>query len=325
MEEGRNILVSFYTITPLHVGVGQAVGAVDLPVTKEKHTGIPFIPGTSIKGSLRDILEEKKILNEDEIEGFLGKELEESPEEITDKGHSIEKSKTGSLIFTEAKLLAYPFRSLNTPFIYGSCFLLLERFFRDLKVFGLEELTRNLNLDNVVKDKVYVSSQQLAKELLILEDYAFKEENIIFNKTIKNLTETISKLISSDGFSQDRFKENFVILPDREFCYLLKSVLPVQPRVKLTSAKTASKYISPEGGEEKGNLWYEEFVPPESLFMSFIMDRPIVDKEKKYSALQFYEKCREKLSLLQLGGNETVGYGWCVINYIRGLKDGQRK
>ena len=44
----KNLVI--LTRTPLHVGAGSSVGAVDQPVQRERHTGFPIIPGSSIKG-----------------------------------------------------------------------------------------------------------------------------------------------------------------------------------------------------------------------------------------------------------------------------------
>jgi len=41
-------------LTPLHIGAGQGLGHVDLPIVREAHTNFPYIPGTSLKGALRN-------------------------------------------------------------------------------------------------------------------------------------------------------------------------------------------------------------------------------------------------------------------------------
>jgi CRISPR-associated protein Cmr4 len=42
-------------LTPLHIGAGQGLGHVDLPIVREAHTNFPYIPGTSLKGALRNL------------------------------------------------------------------------------------------------------------------------------------------------------------------------------------------------------------------------------------------------------------------------------
>jgi CRISPR-associated protein Cmr4 len=43
-----------HALSPLHSGTGQAADIIDLPTARMKATGIPFLPGSSIKGVLRD-------------------------------------------------------------------------------------------------------------------------------------------------------------------------------------------------------------------------------------------------------------------------------
>ena len=45
-------LLTLYTRTPLHVGSGTSVDVVDLPIMRERITGFPVIPSTSLKGVL---------------------------------------------------------------------------------------------------------------------------------------------------------------------------------------------------------------------------------------------------------------------------------
>ena len=46
-------LCVFYTLSPLHAGSGQAVGAVDLPIQRERHTGWPHVQASGVKGAFR--------------------------------------------------------------------------------------------------------------------------------------------------------------------------------------------------------------------------------------------------------------------------------
>jgi CRISPR-associated protein Cmr4 len=81
-------------LTPLHPGSGTALGTVDLPVQRERHTNWPVIPGSSVKGVLR----------------------EASPKELRQRlfgtGDS-DGTSAGALSFTDARLLALPVRSLT--------------------------------------------------------------------------------------------------------------------------------------------------------------------------------------------------------------------
>ena len=47
-------LLFIHALTGVHPGGGTALGVVDLPVQRERHTQWPMIPGSSLKGVLRD-------------------------------------------------------------------------------------------------------------------------------------------------------------------------------------------------------------------------------------------------------------------------------
>ncbi len=49
-------LLFIHCLTGLHPGSGTALGVVDLPVQRERHTRWPIVPGSSLKGVLEDSL-----------------------------------------------------------------------------------------------------------------------------------------------------------------------------------------------------------------------------------------------------------------------------
>ncbi len=311
MTNGTTAIYGIYTITPLHMGTGQAAGAVDLPVAREQHTGLPVIPATSIKGVVRDILERVPSFK-DKIRELLGPETDEQ-----------DGLQAGGIIFTEGQCLAIPFRSMNQPFFYVTSLLVLERFDRNLRTFGVETIfPLDKFLAGLEAGKVYVSDENLYGQMLVIEDSIFRGEEVFFSQTLKEIARELQKLLPESerqkGTGQ-RFETSLVVLPDREFLDLVSRCLPVQARIKLTGGKTASKW-----NDEKGNLWYEESVSPDSLFAFFIMNRPGAANGKDLVG-EFQELLAShdvNLSVVQMGGNETVGYGWCWWNGLFGNAPG---
>jgi CRISPR/Cas system CMR subunit Cmr4 (Cas7 group RAMP superfamily) len=43
----KSKILYLFTRTPLHVGAGASVGAIDQPIIRERHTGFPIISATS--------------------------------------------------------------------------------------------------------------------------------------------------------------------------------------------------------------------------------------------------------------------------------------
>ncbi len=52
-------LLGLHALTALHPGAGGALGTVDLPVQRERHTHWPNIAGSALKGILRDACREQ--------------------------------------------------------------------------------------------------------------------------------------------------------------------------------------------------------------------------------------------------------------------------
>ncbi len=113
-------ILSLFTRTPLHIGAGASVGAIDQPIIRERHTGFPYIPGSAIKGVIADLF-----LNNDkrtaEGEALLGKE---------------DASQAGTIAFGEGKLLAFPVRSAKGCFAWVTSPMVLRRWMRDCNLTG---------------------------------------------------------------------------------------------------------------------------------------------------------------------------------------------
>src|SRR5436190_24016746 len=103
-------LTFIHALSPLHAGTGQGVGVIDLPIAREKATNIPYLPGSSVKGSLRD--EFNPVLSDDEALSRQKVTLQNQifgPEDA---------SYAGAIQFTDQTLLCLPVRSLAGTFAY---------------------------------------------------------------------------------------------------------------------------------------------------------------------------------------------------------------
>ena len=98
-----------HVLTPLHVGIGQAPGPIDLPVARQKPTNFPYIPGTTIKGCFRtrfSASDARKIFG---------------PEPQADNDES-----AGTVFFGDAQLIAMPVRHKDLTFVWVTCRYLLD-------------------------------------------------------------------------------------------------------------------------------------------------------------------------------------------------------
>ncbi len=295
MAQQTTALIGIYTLTHLHMGTGQATGAVDLPVAREQHTRLPVIPATGIKGKARDGFEEASDKDDKLVEKLFGPDLDSD---------TVKKAAAaGGLVFTEAQLVALPLRSLNLPIAWCTSRMVLERLVRNLDTFDCASLLDISELlGNLAENKVYVS-RAMDDKVLVIEDMTFMDQEIIAGrKDVETLAEKLASLLpdpaGEDG-TAERFRQSLVILPDLEFQRLVDRGLPVQARIKLTDQKT------------NDNLWYEETVPPDTLFAAFVVNRPGNDGDMVSEFAGKVEKKNPDLTVVQLGGNETVGQGWC--------------
>src|SRR5207302_541516 len=137
-------LLFLHAQTALHPGSGTALGTVNLPVQRERHTHWPTIPGSSLKGILRDLCREgakEKYQEDRDGEGKVRRTRrrvanEEDPDLVAafGPGKVDERSgHAGALAVTDARILAFPVRSLRGVFAWVTCPDVLDRLDRDLR------------------------------------------------------------------------------------------------------------------------------------------------------------------------------------------------
>jgi len=117
-----------HALTPLHPGSGTALGVVDLPVQRERHTQRhtqwPTIPGSSLKGVLRDAY--RRGGNGQGDGGKASVEVVFGPDVGEAEKHA------GAVSITDARLFAFPVRSLQGVFAWVTSPGVLQRFKSDL-------------------------------------------------------------------------------------------------------------------------------------------------------------------------------------------------
>ncbi len=113
----NHIMLGLLAETFIHSGIGRNEGAIDLPVAREAATDYPYIPGSSLKGALRDFSRGHwKNGDADKVEKCFGKEGAEQ---------------AGGVLISDARLLLLPVRSLTGSYRWATCPLILERLKRD--------------------------------------------------------------------------------------------------------------------------------------------------------------------------------------------------
>jgi len=70
-----------------------------------------------------------------------------------------------------------------------------------------------------------------------------------------------------------------------------------------------------------GALWFEESLPPETIFYFPVVANAAREKNKKIAASDIMDSFKSLFTTtpyLQVGGNETTGMGWCRVHTYEG-------
>ncbi len=281
-------VLSLFAETSLHPGIGQIVGAVDLPVARERATGYPVIFGSSLKGALREKCEKKLIKEQNEgKDGAIARIFGQAEQ-------------AGSLLISDARILLLPVRSIPGPFRWITCPHILERLKRDLALVGI---TKDFQIPNV-QDRAFVHNSSKDSQVFLEEIVTDVQKD----DSIEKIVEVLENFIPHD-FVKKRFKKQFMIIDDEEFQYFAQYGLQVNARNVLDEKKISL------------NLWYEELIPHDTLFYSLIFERKLSENQNDIEVLK---RIFTEDKYLQIGGNETIGQGWCTVTFVN-LGGGEKK
>ena len=302
-----------HALSPLHAGTGQSVGAIDLPIARERPTGIPLVPGSSIKGALRASCRERYKEDEGKTITIFGPETPNAGEHA------------GAVQFTDAHLLLLPVRSICGTFAWVTSPFLLQRFSRDAKEAGdaiaFGERPRNESECFTVADAAIKTNVNNAPKV-VLEDFDFAPSTSEkHQKGVATLADLIGLRIFSDADShwRDTLKKRLCIVHDDVMSLLLETATEVVARIRLDeNTKTVAK----------GALWYEEALPTESILYGLAAASDVTPKGVKDGSKRQIMNAGELLDavariptgMLQLGGKATVGRGVCQLSMKAGAQ-----
>jgi len=275
-------IVYLHALTPVHSGTGQTVAVIDLPVAREKITGWPIIPGSSLKGVLRDT---------PDLSGQGDAWIAEA---------FGEEDQAGALCFGDQHLLCFPVRSFYGTFAYTTCPLALRRFVRDLQALGLTPPIDTLPAPENELTALLPANNQIARNgKVYFEDLELTPKT---DSAIGKAADALAKSIFDDPGERDDFVQRFAILSDTAFGYLCEIGTEVVARVRLgDDSKTV----------EQGGLWYEEAVPAETIFWGPVT----VADHRRTKAARYLEPLTS--TVVQIGGNATVGRGLCRVRFAQ--------
>ena len=302
MFQGKAIMF-LYAVSPVHLGSGAAIGVIDNPIQRERHTGHPCFAGSGIKGAVRHGFQKDDAL----IARLFGPRDGEL--------HA------GAVSFGDAQLVAFPVRSLKNSYVYATCPQALARTKRLLDAAGNGAMWREYREYEVPEGVCVVSNRDLLTDgKLYLEAFEYTSCEEGENGSLARLAESLARkaLPDSDAYHFFRAKltSDLVVLSDTDFGYFVEHATLVEPHVRIDDAT---------GTADDGGLFYTENLPPESLlvaplFTSASRERTDAGSNERLDATAVMSEIKNSLhgALLQIGGNATTGRGLVVTTVVGG-------
>lgn len=300
----KQAAIFLYAVSPVHMGAGSAVGVIDNPIQRERHTQHPSFAGSGIKGAVRHSFEqlggEKAFL--DRLFG---------PPSKDENGRS-ENLHAGAVSFGDAQLVAFPVRSLKQGYVYATCPLALARAQRLMQLIGVKS---EWQIPSVADGKCMLLYDELLSPRNKLHLEVFEYEETDAPDGLKAIAEDLANkaLPSGDSYAffRNKLKRDLVVLSDTDFGYFTQNATLVEPHVRIDD-KT--------GTAADGGLFYTENLPPESLLIAPLLASQSRSGKKgdDIPAEEVMFKMQHALNgkLVQIGGDATTGRGLVMMNLV---------
>lgn len=266
-----------HALSPLHAGTGHTPDIIDLPTARMKATGIPFLPGSSIKGVLRDA---RRVTDREKTEAVFGPSDDPA-------------AHAGALVVGDARLLALPVRSFRGTFAWVTSPLLLTLAKRDLEETGL------------TIPSIDGRGARLAQGTVCVLNHKLYLEDIDLTATVaEEATAWAQRLAPLASPGVDIFTKRFAVVDDGTMTFLWETATQVDARVRLDErTRTVAN----------GALWLEESLPPETLLLGLLAADRSRRRDVKMTPDEVLGFALSGEEVHQLGGKATTGRGRCRI------------
>lgn len=291
-------------ISGIHCGIGRGDKDIDLPTARDAVTGYPIIPGSSIKGVLRD-----KFVSD----AGTDKGKEERCMAIFGPDTNNPSEFASSLSCGDARTLCLAVRSLKGTFAYLTSPLALESFVQENKIFGstrFDGLKFPTLPDGPTFSAAITNTSALPpntkEQTLLLEDLdlAIDPDRTAATAWAVKLAEILDPV--GPAFNCDIFIPRFAIVSNQVFDFLCETSLPV----------AAHNAIHEDTGiVRKGALWYEEYLSAESILYGFFHASDTRSARCRLSANDVLKEIKTINGILQFGGKATTGKGLIAMGF----------
>lgn len=304
-------ILYLFTRTPLHVGAGSSVGAIDQPVIRERHTGFPVVPGSSLKGSFADQWNDGLLDEASGADGNVKRVRVSKAGGISQAAwlfgsDSDKPAFAGALQFSEARILAFPVRSARGSYAWITCPLMLHRAKRDGVING-EIPSEPADGEAIFKpDGPLALKHGEDGQKLVLEEYCFTNSG----GYPQDIADGIAGLLEDELLAS--LRDRLVILSNGMMSHFVTTACEVAQHVR----------ISDETGTAEGTgLFNQENVPADTLFYAVLGVTASRVPGGEYQGKTADEACDEFARLVngkkvfQFGGDASTGLGFCTVKF----------
>ncbi len=256
-----NRLVFYYAVTPVHMGAGSAIGAIDNPIQREVHTQHPAFAGSGLKGALRHHFN-RAWPQEGKSGGLIARIF--GPETNA-------SDYAGALSLSDAQLVALPVRSLKGAYVYATCPLALARVKR---LAGLSGVEAEWMVPEVPDGQAQIGAESaesmLANGRLVLESFELGRAE----GDCAPIGAWLASHVFADpgDFFAKKVRCDLVVLNDTTFSHFARHAMVVEPHVRIDDES---------GTADDGGLFYTENLPPETVMVG--LTQASVERFKKDS------------------------------------------
>ena len=311
-------LLTLYTRSPLHVGSDTSVDVVDLPIRRERITHFPVIPDTSLKGVLRQEARDFAASESGKAKGFTlavtdalfgAKDDPQKDEKGNDVLHA------GCVQIMEAKLLAFPVRSLSGCFAWLTCPAALRRFHLDTAtlVQNVNGTVKPIEIASPEADKALVTSKSIVivpgKKEVVFEEYALdvmckaSDSKKELDTECADAVASVLGPLCANSLLKESIAQRLAILSDEQFQHFVATCTEIVARIVIDPVKRTNT-----------NLFNQENVPCETLFYTVLRLFPARKPGATANLDSHLVTLLGQATLLQIGGDETTGHGLCGVH-----------
>ncbi len=231
----------------------------------------------------KDPVTEIPMINSSSLKGAIKDHFENQGKYTSKKLNTIfgyaekDSASAGEVKFIQANLLALPVRSNTQMYFLATTPQILKDYIQNHKILKNEDI--NIEIPDI-DQKVYISTDD--SECWV-EDY---EADSRKKDKLKSISEKLF-----NGFP-------IALIHDK----LFKTIsLPIITRNKIAKHE-----------EDDNNLFYEEIVPRNSIYYTYIITPTDIDKGDEDSLKKLFEDfIRDMNTIIQVGANASIGYGLC--------------